>query len=137
MKIKSENDRYRDSLQDMHTSLGPPVSSAESPISSFYDGKSIFITGATGFMGKVFWKLFLLILRNVIILYCLPRFYLKSCFVRAVAWKIFLFCFEARKVSSQRFDLMNLLTLRFVCFWFNRLFCRFWDSFFQKLIFKK
>lgn len=39
--------------QEMHTSLGELNSIGDSLISSFYAGKSIFITGASGFMGKV------------------------------------------------------------------------------------
>ena len=51
--IESENGGYR-SAPDMHTSLGEMASADnESQIASFFVGKSVFITGATGFMGKV------------------------------------------------------------------------------------
>lgn len=58
MKTTNESDqRYRNTidanLQDMHTSLGEMAAADESHIASFYAGKSIFVTGATGFMGKV------------------------------------------------------------------------------------
>ena len=50
--IESEIGGYR-SAPDMHTSLGAMASADESEIASFYTGKCIFITGATGFVGKV------------------------------------------------------------------------------------
>lgn len=57
--IESESDAegYRSALDGMHTSLGSGTmgsnGDSDSQIAAFYVGKSIFITGATGFMGKV------------------------------------------------------------------------------------
>jgi len=51
--IESENGGYRSAI-DMHTSLGELAAADNgSQIASFFVGKSVFITGATGFMGKV------------------------------------------------------------------------------------
>lgn len=49
--IENENGSYRNAV-DMHTSLGV-LADHESQIAAFFAGKSVFITGATGFMGKV------------------------------------------------------------------------------------
>lgn len=55
--MKTMNEDHRNVIdanaQEMHTSLGELNSIGDSIISSFYAGKSIFITGASGFMGKV------------------------------------------------------------------------------------
>lgn len=54
--MKTTNGSSIDSslLESMHTSLGSASSDVDSSvIADFYRGRSIFITGATGFMGKV------------------------------------------------------------------------------------
>ncbi len=64
--IESENSgrasEIRSALDGVHTSLGTAEmatmagtsnTSDDSQIAAFYVGKSVFITGATGFMGKV------------------------------------------------------------------------------------
>lgn len=57
MKTTNENPIDSSLLQSMHTSLGESVLSPQdvdsSHIARFYRGRSIFITGASGFMGKV------------------------------------------------------------------------------------
>ena len=45
-------------------------SSAESKICQFYDGKTIFITGATGFMGKVLCIKWNKILKDILVGAC-------------------------------------------------------------------
>lgn len=53
----SRASEIRSALDGVHTSLGAEMAAGngldESAIANFFIGKSVFITGATGFMGKV------------------------------------------------------------------------------------
>lgn len=76
MKTMNENHRNvidNANMDEMHTSLGVMNSINDSLISSFYANKSIFITGASGFMGKVLVEKLLRSCSNIKSIYILLR----------------------------------------------------------------
>ena len=114
----------------------------ESQIGSFYRDRSVFITGATGFMGKVCtalsyhyyiqWIFCLTLFECQLMTYnwnlCLikmTRFLSRNCSVLVVNWKRFMFFWGPKRVWTPAPDSTNCLTQKYKQL-INRLNNKFW-----------